>query len=251
MRSLHVLNEERQEIYATWQHCVVMHQLYWEQHCHYHSSSSAGAKHQPCIVFGAKKKCVCVNDLPPAKVKCCCLRFIEHGEYKENQYGTSIEAIRSVQAKNKMCVVDVQPEVRVMFNPLSTSMRDHNMSWDTDPAGSSSSLSGVGAASRFRSAHCVESFMHHCWFSSIMSDFWPLFALLPVNPPSPQALKRLRTAEFKPYVIFVKPRVPESRRRRSAATSPGGGEHGRITVSPEFIPGSNSCVPIQLQWRLL
>ncbi|XP_020488252.1 MAGUK p55 subfamily member 3 isoform X2 [Labrus bergylta] len=80
-------------------------------------------------------------------------KFIEHGEYKENQYGTSIEAIRSVQAKNKMCVVDVQPE----------------------------------------------------------------------------ALKRLRTAEFKPYVIFVKPRVPESRRRRSAATSPGGGDHGRIT----------------------
>lgn len=32
-------------------------------------------------------------------------------------------------------------------------------------------------------------------------------------------------------MIFVKPRVPESRRRRSAATSPGGGEHGRITVS--------------------
>uniref|UniRef100_UPI0037E858EC MAGUK p55 subfamily member 3 n=1 Tax=Semicossyphus pulcher TaxID=241346 RepID=UPI0037E858EC len=80
-------------------------------------------------------------------------KFIEHGEYKENQYGTSIEAIRSVQAKNKMCVVDVQPE----------------------------------------------------------------------------ALRRLRTAEFKPYVIFVKPRVPESRRRRSAATSPGGGDHGRIT----------------------
>uniref|UniRef100_A0A669EMA4 MAGUK p55 scaffold protein 3 n=1 Tax=Oreochromis niloticus TaxID=8128 RepID=A0A669EMA4_ORENI len=66
-------------------------------------------------------------------------KFIEHGEYKENQYGTSIEAIRSVQAKNKMCIVDVQPE----------------------------------------------------------------------------ALKRLRTSEFKPYVIFVKPR---------------GGEHGRVTV---------------------
>uniref|UniRef100_A0A673JXI6 MAGUK p55 subfamily member 3-like n=1 Tax=Sinocyclocheilus rhinocerous TaxID=307959 RepID=A0A673JXI6_9TELE len=75
-------------------------------------------------------------------------KFIEYGEYKENLYGTSIEAIRSVQAKNKMCLVDVQPE----------------------------------------------------------------------------ALKALRTAEFKPYVIFVKPRIPESRRRRSA-TSPGGGEH--------------------------
>ncbi|XP_067088676.1 MAGUK p55 subfamily member 3 isoform X3 [Osmerus mordax] len=80
-------------------------------------------------------------------------KFIEHGEYKDNQYGTSIEAIRSVQAKNKMCLVDVQPE----------------------------------------------------------------------------ALRTLRTAEFKPYVIFVKPRVPESRRRRSAATSPTGGEHGRVT----------------------
>uniref|UniRef100_A0A8C6UUN9 Membrane protein, palmitoylated 3a (MAGUK p55 subfamily member 3) n=1 Tax=Neogobius melanostomus TaxID=47308 RepID=A0A8C6UUN9_9GOBI len=80
-------------------------------------------------------------------------KFIEHGEYKENQYGTSIEAIRSVQAKSKMCIVDVQPE----------------------------------------------------------------------------ALRRLRTTEFKPYVIFVKPRIPESRRRRSAATSPGGGDHGRTT----------------------
>ncbi|XP_049600049.1 MAGUK p55 subfamily member 3 isoform X2 [Syngnathus scovelli] len=80
-------------------------------------------------------------------------KFIEHGEYKENQYGTSIEAIRSVQAKNKMCIVDVQPE----------------------------------------------------------------------------ALRRLRTAEFKPYVVFVKPRVPESRRRRAAATSPGGAEQGRVT----------------------
>ncbi|TSK28034.1 MAGUK p55 subfamily member 7 [Bagarius yarrelli] len=37
-------------------------------------------------------------------------KFIEYGEYKDNQYGTSIEAIRSVQAKNKMCLVDVQPE---------------------------------------------------------------------------------------------------------------------------------------------
>lgn len=45
-------------------------------------------------------------------------RFIEHGEYKENQYGTSIEAIRSVQAKNKMCIVDVQPEVRVTLQPF-------------------------------------------------------------------------------------------------------------------------------------
>ncbi|CAG07247.1 unnamed protein product, partial [Tetraodon nigroviridis] len=101
-------------------------------------------------------------------------KFIEHGEYKENQYGTSIEAIRSVQAKNKMCIVDVQPEVRLPSAALRATAR-----------------------------------------------------LMVANPP--QALRRLRTAEFKPYVIFVKPRVPESRRRRSAATSPAGGEHSRVT----------------------
>uniref|UniRef100_W5KK05 MAGUK p55 scaffold protein 3 n=1 Tax=Astyanax mexicanus TaxID=7994 RepID=W5KK05_ASTMX len=73
-------------------------------------------------------------------------KFIEYGEYKENQYGTSLESIRSVLSRNKMCLVDVQPE----------------------------------------------------------------------------ALKVLRTAEFKPYVIFVKPYLPEGRRHRSRAASPEG-----------------------------
>lgn len=169
-------------------------------------------------------------------------RFIEHGEYKENQYGTSIEAIRSVQAKNKMCVVDVQPEVRVMSQPLSASCSMciqpyHNaLSWSCRQQ---QFAEWARAGSRITSAHCVESLMHHCWRSPFMAVFWPLFALLYVNPPPLQALRRLRTAEFKPYVIFVKPRVPESRRRRSAATSPGGGEHGRTTVSP-FSLGTNS-----------
>ncbi|XP_022524570.1 MAGUK p55 subfamily member 3 isoform X3 [Astyanax mexicanus] len=80
-------------------------------------------------------------------------KFIEYGEYKENQYGTSLESIRSVLSRNKMCLVDVQPE----------------------------------------------------------------------------ALKVLRTAEFKPYVIFVKPYLPEGRRHRSRAASPEGGDNGHLT----------------------
>lgn len=36
---------------------------------------------------------------------------MEHGEYKENLYGTSLEAIRSVMTKKKVCLVDVVPEV--------------------------------------------------------------------------------------------------------------------------------------------
>uniref|UniRef100_A0A4W4G3N8 Membrane protein, palmitoylated 3a (MAGUK p55 subfamily member 3) n=1 Tax=Electrophorus electricus TaxID=8005 RepID=A0A4W4G3N8_ELEEL len=73
-------------------------------------------------------------------------KFVEYGEYKANQYGTSLESIRSVLARNTMCLVDVQPE----------------------------------------------------------------------------ALKILRTAEFKPYVIFVKPHIPEGRRHRTTAKSPTG-----------------------------
>ncbi|XP_041939967.1 MAGUK p55 subfamily member 3 isoform X1 [Alosa alosa] len=80
-------------------------------------------------------------------------KFIEYGEYKDNQYGTSLESIRSVLARNKLCLVDVQPE----------------------------------------------------------------------------ALKILRTAEFKPYVIFVRPRVSDTLMRRSASTSPGRSDNGHIT----------------------
>ncbi|XP_043911271.1 MAGUK p55 subfamily member 3 isoform X2 [Protopterus annectens] len=63
-------------------------------------------------------------------------KFIEYGEYKENLYGTSFEAMRSVMAKNKVCLVDVQPE----------------------------------------------------------------------------AVKHLRTAEFKPYIVFVKPLIQEKKK---------------------------------------
>ncbi|KAH0626724.1 hypothetical protein JD844_001857 [Phrynosoma platyrhinos] len=63
-------------------------------------------------------------------------KFVEHGEYKENLYGTSLEAIQTVMSKNKICLVDVVPE----------------------------------------------------------------------------AVKHLRTAEFKPYVVFVKPVVSEKKK---------------------------------------
>ncbi|KAJ7984430.1 hypothetical protein DPEC_G00354760, partial [Dallia pectoralis] len=59
--------------------------------------------------------------------------FIEYGVYKDNFYGTSLDAIRRVLDQSKICLVDVRPE----------------------------------------------------------------------------AIKTLRTAEFKPYVIFVKPHIHE------------------------------------------
>ncbi|KAG7216687.1 hypothetical protein INR49_021056 [Caranx melampygus] len=35
--------------------------------------------------------------------------FIEYGEYKGNYYGTSLDAVRSVLSRNKVCLLDVQP----------------------------------------------------------------------------------------------------------------------------------------------
>lgn len=40
-------------------------------------------------------------------------RFIEYGEYKDNLYGTSLESIHRILNQNKICLVDVQPEVSV------------------------------------------------------------------------------------------------------------------------------------------
>ncbi|XP_071757274.1 MAGUK p55 subfamily member 3-like isoform X1 [Centroberyx gerrardi] len=70
-------------------------------------------------------------------------RFIEYGEYKDNLYGTSLESIHSVLDRNKVCLVDVQPE----------------------------------------------------------------------------ALKTLRTAEYKPYVIFVRPRIHNSQCKKLGSSS--------------------------------
>ncbi|XP_041823490.1 MAGUK p55 subfamily member 7 [Melanotaenia boesemani] len=36
-------------------------------------------------------------------------KFIEYGEYKGNYYGTSLDSVRSVLSKKKVCLLDVQP----------------------------------------------------------------------------------------------------------------------------------------------
>ncbi|XP_071584617.1 MAGUK p55 subfamily member 2-like [Heliangelus exortis] len=37
-------------------------------------------------------------------------RYLEHGEYEGNLYGTRIDSIRSVVEAGKMCVLDVNPQ---------------------------------------------------------------------------------------------------------------------------------------------
>uniref|UniRef100_A0A4W3HQA6 MAGUK p55 scaffold protein 3 n=1 Tax=Callorhinchus milii TaxID=7868 RepID=A0A4W3HQA6_CALMI len=71
-------------------------------------------------------------------------RFVEHGEYNNNLYGITVDSIRTIQLKKKICLVDAQP----------------------------------------------------------------------------QTIKNLRTPEFKPYVIFIKPFIQEMRTAPSADETP-------------------------------
>lgn len=38
-------------------------------------------------------------------------RFLEHGEYDGNLYGTKIESIHQVVATGRTCILDVNPQV--------------------------------------------------------------------------------------------------------------------------------------------
>lgn len=39
-------------------------------------------------------------------------RFLEHGEYDGNLYGTKMESIHEVVAAGRTCILDVNPQVR-------------------------------------------------------------------------------------------------------------------------------------------
>lgn len=38
-------------------------------------------------------------------------RFLEHGEYRGNLYGTSIESVKDVLNSGKICIIDIEPNV--------------------------------------------------------------------------------------------------------------------------------------------
>lgn len=66
-------------------------------------------------------------------------RYLEHGEYEGNLYGTRIDSIRGVVAAGKVCVLDVNPQVP--SGPLFPSL-------PSVPSGCSDSLSTPPCISR-------------------------------------------------------------------------------------------------------
>ncbi|KAG6331273.1 hypothetical protein ID866_7818 [Astraeus odoratus] len=45
--------------------------------------------------------------------------FIEHAQFSGNYYGTSIEAIKAVQATGKRCILDIESQVRIILVAVS------------------------------------------------------------------------------------------------------------------------------------
>ncbi|XP_062235808.1 MAGUK p55 subfamily member 7 isoform X2 [Platichthys flesus] len=102
-------------------------------------------------------------------------KFIEFGEYRGNYYGTSLDSIRSVLSKNKVCLLDVQPHM----------------------------------------------------------------------------IKHLRTAEFKPYVVFVKPptieKLRETRKNGRVISSKDDKGSAKPFTEEDFEEMVNTAQSIELQ----
>lgn len=43
-------------------------------------------------------------------------RFLEHGEYDNNLYGTKINSIHEVIDSGKICILDVNPQVSAVYS---------------------------------------------------------------------------------------------------------------------------------------
>jgi guanylate kinase len=52
--------------------------------------------------------------------------FLEHGLYGEHLYGTKFDSVRRVIQSSKMCVLDIEPTVRI-FNLLNLKMNFYQL----------------------------------------------------------------------------------------------------------------------------
>ncbi|XP_040208522.1 MAGUK p55 subfamily member 7 isoform X1 [Rana temporaria] len=114
-------------------------------------------------------------------------KFIEYGEYKNNYYGTSIDSVRSVMAKNKVCLLDIQPSsikhLRTYeFKPyvifikppsierLRETRRNANVISSKDERASSKHFTDEDFEEMIRSAQLMETQYGHYFDKIIIND---------------------------------------------------------------------------------
>ncbi|UYV74838.1 MPP5 [Cordylochernes scorpioides] len=97
-------------------------------------------------------------------------KFVEHGEYEKNYYGTSVNAIRTVVNSGKICVLNLHPQVK-------------------------------HTPSLVLCYHMTLSANHHAMiFYSSVVDIQVQMCCVVV-----QSLKLLRQSDLKPFMVFVAP----------------------------------------------
>ncbi|XP_036133017.1 MAGUK p55 subfamily member 7 [Molossus molossus] len=125
-------------------------------------------------------------------------KFIEYGEYKNNYYGTSIDSVRSVLAKNKVCLLDVQPHTvkhlrTLEFKPYVIFIKPPSIERLRETRKNAKIISGrddEGAAKPFTE----EDFQEMIKSAQIMeSQYGHLFDKIIVNDDLNMAFKELKT----------------------------------------------------------
>ncbi|XP_071416141.1 MAGUK p55 subfamily member 7 isoform X6 [Pithys albifrons albifrons] len=116
-----------------------------------------------------------------------CHRFIEYGEYKNNYYGTSLDSVRSVLAKNKVCLLDVQPHTvkhlrTYEFKPfvifikppsldrLRETRKNAKIISSKDDKGTAKPFTEEDFHEMIKSAHVMESQYGHLFDKVIVND---------------------------------------------------------------------------------
>ncbi|KAJ8395029.1 hypothetical protein AAFF_G00039800 [Aldrovandia affinis] len=113
--------------------------------------------------------------------------FIEHGEYKGNYYGTSLDSVRSVLSKSKVCLLDVQPHTikhlrTAEFKPyvvfvkpppigrLRETRKNAKIISGKDDKGSAKSFSEEDFQEMVNSAQTMESQYGHLFEKVVVND---------------------------------------------------------------------------------
>lgn len=190
-------------------------------------------------------------------------RYLEHGEYEGNLYGTRIDSIRGVVAAGRVCVLDVNPQVlpgpllpsllsgglillapqhfSVYFQALpykpSATARDPGHLEPLSPASwnpHSSVSSHLPALLPFvPGAHVPEPQAPHSplFLGTCPHRYHPRGTReYTPDPPLLQAVKVLRTAEFVPYVVFIEAPDFETLRAMNRAALESGVSTKQLTV---------------------
>ncbi|XP_053913765.1 MAGUK p55 subfamily member 7 isoform X1 [Cuculus canorus] len=114
-------------------------------------------------------------------------KFIEYGEYKNNYYGTSLDSVRSVLAKNKVCLLDVQPHTvkhlrTYEFKPfvifikppslerLRETRKNAKIISSKDDKGTAKPFTEEDFQEMIKSAHLMESQYGHLFDKVIVND---------------------------------------------------------------------------------